>query len=73
MLDILKLIGDDFGNGPSEVCGDRQVVNLCEALVQADKTEIAIEEAEADGSAVVDGIELGEALGGQGFEPQGQV
>ncbi len=44
--------------------GDGEVVHLGEALVDADEAEIAIEEAEADGDAVVDGVELGESLGG---------
>ena len=58
---------------PAEVRGDGKVVYLGEALVDADETQVAIEKAEADGDAIVDGVELGEALGGESFEAQRQV
>ena len=40
------------------------------ALVDTDEAQVAIEVAEADRDAIVDGIELGEALGGESFETQ---
>ena len=64
---------EDFGDVTSEVGGDGEIVYLCEALVDADVAEVAIEEAEADGNAVVDGVELGEALGWESFEAQRKV
>ena len=43
---------------------------LGEALVDADVAEVAIDKAEADGNTVVNGVELGEALGGESFEAE---
>jgi hypothetical protein len=48
----------------------REIVYLGEALVDADVAEVAIDETEADGDTVVDGVELGEALGGESFEAE---
>ena len=48
-------------------------MHLGETLVDADEAEVAIKETEADRNSVVDGVELGEALGGKGFEAQRQV
>ncbi len=72
-LALREFFGDDFGDVAAEVRGDGEVVHLGEALVHADEAEVAIEVAEADGDAVVDGVELGEALGGESFEAQRKV
>jgi hypothetical protein len=65
--------GHDLGDVSTEMSGDGKVVHLRKAFVDADVAEVAIDEAETDGRAVVDGVELGEALGGQGFEAQGKA
>jgi hypothetical protein len=49
------------------------MVHLSEALVDADIPQVSIDEGEPDGNSIVDGIELGEALGGQGFKAQGKA
>jgi hypothetical protein len=67
-LALGEFLGDDLGDMAAEVRGDGKVVHLGEALVHADVAQVAIEVAEADGDAIVDGIELGESLGGQSFE-----
>ena len=59
-----------LGDVAVEVRGDGDVVHVGEALVDAYVTEIAIEEAETDGDTVIDGIELGEALGRKRFEAE---
>jgi hypothetical protein len=69
-LALGELLGDDLGDVAAEVRGDGKVVHLGEALVDTDVAQVAIEIAEADGDAVVDGIELGEPLGGERFEAQ---
>jgi hypothetical protein len=62
--------GKDLRDVAAEVGGDGEMVDLGEAFVDADVAEIAVEEAEADGDSVVDGVELGEALGGKGLEAE---
>src|SRR5579859_2131281 len=68
-----EFIREDLGEGTAEVRGNGNVVHLGQAFVDTDVTEIAIEEGEADGYTIVDGIELGEALGGESFKAQGQA
>jgi len=68
-----ELFGEDFRDVTSKVRGDGEVVDLGETFVDADVAEVAIKITKADGDAVVDGIELGEALGGQGFEAKRKV
>ncbi len=72
-LALRKFVGDDFGDWPAEVRGDREVVYLREAFIEADETQIAIEKTEADGGAIVDRVELGQALGGEGLQSKGQA
>jgi hypothetical protein len=60
----------NLGEGATEVSGDGDAVHFGEAPVDADVTKVAIEETETDRSPVVDGMELGEALGGKGLEAQ---
>ena len=67
------MVGEDFGDVAAEVGGDGEIVHLGEAFVDADVTEVAIEEAEADGDSVVDGVELGEALGGKASRRSGRL
>jgi len=62
--------GHDLGDIAAEVGGYGDVMHLGEALVDADVAEVAIDEAEADRDTVVDGVELGEALGGESFEAE---
>jgi hypothetical protein len=62
----------DLGDVAAEMGGDWEMVHLGEALVDADVAEVAVDEAEADGDAVVDGVELGEALGRESFEAEGK-
>ena len=62
-----KQVGNDFGDGFAEVRADGSAIHFCEAAVDADVAHAAIEEAEADGGSVVDGLDLREALGGEGF------
>ncbi len=69
-LEVRVEIGKDFGEAAAKMAGDRDVVHLGQTLVDADVAQVAVEEAEADGCAVVDGMELGEALGGLSFEAQ---
>jgi hypothetical protein len=69
-LALTEFLRHHFGDVAAEVRGDWKVVHLCEALVDTDVAQVAIEVAESDGDAVVDGIELGEALGGESFEAQ---
>jgi hypothetical protein len=54
----------------AEVGCDGEIVYLSEPLVDADVAEVAIDKAEADRDTVVDGVELGEALGGESFEAE---
>ena len=68
-LPLGELLGtEDVGDVAAEVGRDGNVVYFGEAFVDADVAKIAIEEAEADGHPVIDGVELGEALGGKRFE-----
>jgi hypothetical protein len=62
----------DLRDVTAEVGCDGDVMHLCEALVDADIAQIAIDEAETDGDAVVDGVELREALSGESFEAEGK-
>ena len=62
---------EHLGDVTAEVGCDGKIVYLGEALVDADVAEVAIDKAEADGDAIVDGVELGEALGGEGLEAEG--
>ena len=68
-----ELFGEDLRDVTSEVRGDREVVDLGETFVDADVAEVAIKITKADGNAVVDGIELGETLGGQRFEAKRKI
>jgi hypothetical protein len=68
-----EFLGDDLGDVAAEVGGDRKTVHLGKTFVDADEAEIAIEKAEADGNSVVDGVELGEALGREPFEAERQA
>ncbi len=70
-LELLISCRMDFGEGPAKVPGYGDIVHLGQPFVDADVAEIAVEKAEANGRAVVDGMELGEALSGKGLETQG--
>lgn len=70
-LELFVEMGVDFGEGTAEMPGNGDAVHLGQVLVDADVAEAAIEEAEADRRAVVDSMELGQALGGKGLETQG--
>ena len=59
---------EDLRDVATEVSGYWEVVDFGETLVDADVAKIAIQKAEADRDPVVDGVELGEALGGESFE-----
>jgi hypothetical protein len=58
----------DIRDMASEVRGDGEIVYLCEAFVDADVAEVAIEEGESDGNAIINRVELGESLGGKSFK-----
>src|SRR6185312_16200030 len=66
-LNLWEDIGNNFRNASTEMIGDGHLVHLGEPLVDADVAQIRVEEAEPDGSAVVDGLQLREALRGHGF------
>jgi hypothetical protein len=75
VLEIWLPFGEFFGTEhlgdvTAEVGCDGEIVYLGEPLVDADVAEVAIEKAEADGDTVVDGVELGEALGGESFKAE---
>ena len=61
---------EHLGDVAAQVGCDGEIVYLGEALVDADVAKVAIEKAEADGDTVVNGVELGEALGGESFEAE---
>jgi hypothetical protein len=56
-----------FAYGAADVFGGGEAVAGGEHVVDADVTQFAIDKAEADGSGVIDGIEFGQVLGGEGF------
>jgi hypothetical protein len=60
----------DLGDIAAEVRGYGEMMHFGEAFVDADVAQVAINEAETDGDPVVDGVELGETLGGESFETQ---
>ena len=62
--------GKDFRDVAAQVGGDGEMVDLGEAFVDADVAEVMVEETEADGDSVIDGVELGKALGGKGLEAE---
>jgi hypothetical protein len=64
---------EDLGDVATQVSGYGEVVDFGEALVDADVAEIAVEETEADRDTVVDGVELGEALGRESLEAERRV
>ena len=63
-LKLGKEMGDDLSDGAPDVETDRDAVDLGQTLVDADVAEMTVDKTEADGYSIVDGVELGEALGG---------
>jgi hypothetical protein len=58
---------NDFLESAADVGGGGDVVHVGELTVQVNVAHLAVKEAKTDGSAVVDGLELGEAMRGDGI------
>ena len=64
-LTLQELRWKDFGEVSAEVGGDGKAVHLGKALIYADVTQVAIEEAETNRGAIVDGIVLSQPQRGR--------
>lgn len=63
-LDLREEIGNNVRHASTEVVGDGDAIHLCKMAIDTDVAQIAIEKAEADGSAIVYSLQLREALCG---------
>ena len=64
---------EDVNEVSTEVGGYREIMHFSQAFIDADISEVVVEKAEADGDTVVDCVELGESLRGQGFEAKREI
>lgn len=60
-------VGNDLADGAADVLGGGKAVGGGEHVVDADVAQVTIDKAKADGSGIVDGIEFGQVLIGEGF------
>jgi hypothetical protein len=70
-LPLAGLARENFSEASAQVGGHRKLVDFGETFVDTDKAEIAIEKTDTDGDAVVDCVELSEALSWESFEAWG--